>query len=78
MRRLAICYCQEGTPEHLHDARAAELYCQRAEEIAELWATASNAQDSPDEAQILVPFSTSPQPRQMGSSDSRSVQEKNS
>ena len=51
---LGICYCLEGTPEQLRNAEAADRYCQRAEEIAELWAAASNANEAPEEAQILV------------------------
>ena len=56
MSSLGICYCLEGTPEHLRDEGSAQQYCQRAEEIAELWSAASNANEAPEEAQVLVRF----------------------
>lgn len=44
----------EGTPEHLRDKEAAETYCQKAQEIAELWSALSGIDEVPEETQVLV------------------------
>jgi len=53
---LAICYCVEGTPESLRDPVAANLYCERAEQVTALWKKASAIDETPKETEILVMF----------------------